>query len=300
MSLLVQQTIAQKISNYLRLIRFDKPVGTILLMWPTLWGLWVANNGYPDCKILGIFLVGVLLMRSAGCIINDLADCNFDGSVARTKSRPLVTDNLSEKVSINEALFLLVALCLIAFILVVSLNNSNLIFHSLVALILTAIYPFCKRFFACPQFILGLAFAYAIPMGYVASNVEFTKVTWLLYVLSVLHSIIYDSFYAMSDAEDDSKLGLKSSAIFFRDICGDYDITIVAVIQLVFIAILVYIIYLLKFNFYTILTITAMVVSMFCYQLSLARTRVNINFLTAFKNNNWVGLIIFSGFLFGL
>ncbi len=299
MSSLLRHNIPQKIVNYLRLIRFDKPVGTILLMWPTLWGLWVANNGQPNNKVLFVFMLGVFLMRSVGCIINDMADRNFDGGVVRTNSRPLVTKNIHEVVTIKEALFVLIVLSLIAFIFVVSLNNIALIYHSAIALMLTTLYPFCKRFFACPQFVLGLAFAYAIPMGYVASNIAFTNVTWLLYVLSVLHSIIYDSFYAMSDIMDDRKLGLKSSAVLLQDLYGDNDINILAVIQLVFLAVLVYIIYLLEFYFYEIVILTGLVAMMFCYQISLAKTRISSNFLKAFKNNNWVGLIIFFGFVFG-
>lgn len=300
MFLLEKYNVQNKLHNYLRLIRFDKPVGTILLMWPALWGLWLANQGAPDFKILIIFLLGVFLMRSAGCIINDLADRNIDGGVARTKSRPLVTSRLDYKVTIKEAIILLFSLCFLAFLLVLSLNNLDLIYHSFVALLLASIYPFCKRFFACPQFVLGMAFGYAIPMAYVASGAELSNLTWYLFILSILHSIIYDSFYAMADREDDLQLGLKSSAILFRKLAGNRDILIVAFIQLVFIVDLVYIMYLLYMDLVIILVTAVLVIILFSYQIYLARSHLNNCYLTAFKNNNWVGCIIFISFLLGL
>lgn len=283
------------LKNYLLLIRFDKPVGTILLLWPALWGLWVANQGTPDSDILVVFVLGVFLMRSAGCIINDIADRNIDGSVARTQTRPLVTVVAQDRLSLKQAVLFLVALCSIAFVLVLSLNNIKLIYHSFVALGLATVYPFCKRFFACPQFVLGLAFGYAIPMAYVASYESFNNITWLLYSLSIIHSIIYDSFYAMSDVADDSKLGLHSSIIWFNKLFGSSTVYFLGVLQLVFILILLLIAYLLEFKYYYIVVLLTSL--LFYYQFRLAHTNAASNCLKAFRQNNWVGFVIYIGFL---
>lgn len=282
--------IPQKIESYLKLIRFDKPIGTVLLLMPTLWGLWVASAGVPDLRILGIFIAGVFLMRSAGCIINDIFDRNYDGYVERTKNRPLVTTSASERVTVLEASVLMLVLCLIAFFLMLSVDNNKLLGHSIIALCLTGIYPLCKRFFPCPQFVLGLAFSYAIPMAFVAVNGETNLVAWIMYGASLLLTIIYDSFYGMVDITGDQKLGLKSSVIWF----GKYDLFVIALLQLLFLILLAVIGYLLKFNVYY--CFLFIVLLLFIYQINLAKSRVPLNCFLAFKNNAWVGLLIFLGF----
>jgi 4-hydroxybenzoate polyprenyltransferase len=284
-----------QLRNYLILIRFDKPIGTVLLLWPTLWGLWLANSGFPEPKLLVIFMVGVFLMRSAGCVINDLADRNFDGSVARTANRPLVAKSEERRVSVKEAVTIVILFCISAFMLVLSLHNVALIYHSIIALMLASIYPLCKRFFACPQFVLGLAFGYAIPMAYVASGINYSMVTWLLYTASIVLTIIYDTFYAMSDIVYDRKLGLQSSAIWLHNLVGKYDLLVLALLQLVFLINLIAISYLLEFSFYYWFIFAVLL--LFVYQLKLVSTRQSEQCLAAFRNNNWVGLLVFLGFV---
>ena len=278
--------------NYLKLIRFDKPIGTLLLLWPTLWGLWVASQGVPNYWLLVVFILGVFLMRSAGCIINDICDRNFDGSVTRTKLRPLVTTIDQERVKLTHAVIFAVVLVGLAFLLVLSLLNIKLIMHSFIAFLLAAVYPLCKRFFACPQFVLGLAFGYGIPMAFVAVQGDVPSVGWLLYFASVILTIIYDSFYAMSDLEDDFVLGLKSSVIWF----GQYTFTVIIALQLALIMILFMIGYLLEFKTYY--CSVFLVSLLFVYQLKLASSNQPEDVIRAFKNSNWVGLVIFLGFVF--
>lgn len=287
--------LSSRLHSYLLLIRFDKPIGSILLMWPTLWGLWVANSGAPSLQLIIIFLVGVLLMRSAGCIINDVADRNFDGGVARTASRPLVISDVSVRLSTKSAICLFVILCSIAFLLVLSLHNTLLIIHSLIAFLLACLYPFCKRFFDCPQFILGLAFGYAIPMAFVASYTPFSTVTWLLYGASIMLTIIYDTFYAMSDIADDKKLGLKSSAIWFERVFGKNDLLAIWALQVLFVIDLLFLAHLLNFKFYN--PIIIVVLFLFIYQIKLASTRKPEHCLMAFRNSSWVGAIVFLWFM---
>lgn len=289
---------ARLIRAYSNLIRFDKPIGSILLLWPTLWGLWLANNGLPNSHVLIVFLFGVFFMRSAGCAINDITDRNFDGQVARTLDRPLVTNKLKTRLSVKQAYGLVIVFCSLAFLLVLSLKNMNLILHCFIALGLTSIYPFCKRFFNCPQFILGLAFGYAIPMAYVASYVEFSQITWLVYSLSIILTIVYDTFYAMSDMHYDAKLGLKSSALWFNHWFGCYDLAIIAVLQLSFIVNLLLIAYLLEF--WLLYLVSASICILFCYQLKLASTRESDKCLQAFRNNNYVGLLVWLGLVFSI
>lgn len=286
-------------NSYLKLIRFDKPVGTILLLWPTLWGLWLAYHGSPRLIVLSIFLLGVFLMRSAGCVINDLADRNYDGMVERTKNRPLVTSNRNEKLSIGHAIAVLFLLLVLAFVLLLSLlyltNNYNVLKHAIIALCLAALYPFCKRFINCPQFVLGLAFGYAIPFAFIVTNNNIPIEAWVLYSMSVIHSIIYDTFYAMSDIKDDLKIGVKSSAIWFQKLFGRYDYVVMACLQVIFLTHLYVLAYLLEFSYYHILIIIVWL--LFIYQIILIKTRDPKKCLQAFKNNNWVGLIVFIYFV---
>lgn len=281
--------LANKFNNYLKLIRFDKPIGTVLLLMPTLWGLWIASAGIPDIKILCVFIFGVFLMRSAGCIINDIFDRNFDGHVERTKNRPLVTNTPSAQVTVLEASILMLIFCLIAFFLVLLLNNTKLILHSVIGLLLACVYPLCKRFFPCPQFVLGLAFSYSLPMAFIAVIGKTNLVTWLLYLSSLLLTIIYDSFYAMVDVMGDKNLGLKSSVIWF----GKFDLIIIVMLQVLFLILLLIIGYLLQFTVYY--CFLFMVLLLFMYQFNLAKSRVPFNCFLAFKNNAWVGFLIFLG-----
>ena len=201
-----------KINSLLRLARFDKPIGILLLLWPTMSALWLASNGFPDANILMIFFIGVVVMRSAGCVINDLVDSDIDKHVERTRKRPLATGELSMK----EALVFLLFLLLIALCLAISLGTKVLAW-SLGGLVLTIIYPFCKRFIKSPQVILGLTFSWSIPMAYVACGTEFNFSMFFLWVGVLIWIIIYDTFYALVDIDDDLKTGVFSTAILFGD-----------------------------------------------------------------------------------
>ncbi|RLA59540.1 MAG: 4-hydroxybenzoate octaprenyltransferase, partial [Gammaproteobacteria bacterium] len=212
-----------KIAALLQLIRFDKPIGTLLLLWPTLWALWIAAGGVPDYDLLAIFIIGTFLTRSAGCIINDLADRNMDGAVARTNTRPLVTGTVTQR----EAMLLFVSLLLLAFSLVL-FTNTLTITLSLVAVALASSYPFMKRYTHLPQIVLGAAFSWGIPMAFAAQRNELPAALWLLYLGNLLWTMAYDTKYAMVDRDDDIRVGIKSTAILF----GEHDRLMVAVLQL--------------------------------------------------------------------
>ena len=199
-----------KTSSFFRLARFDKPIGILLLLWPTMSALWLGSNGFPDVDILFVFIVGVVVMRSAGCVINDLADTDIDKHVERTKTRPLASGELTKK----EALVFLLFLLSIALSLAISLGGK-VVAWSLGGLVLTIIYPFCKRFIASPQIILGLTFSWSIPMAYAATNSEFDISMILLWRGVAVWIVAYDTFYALVDIDDDIKTGVFSTAIFF-------------------------------------------------------------------------------------
>ena len=201
-----------KVTSFFRLARFDKPIGILLLLWPTMSALWLASNGFPDVNILMIFVIGVVVMRSAGCVINDLADTEIDKHVERTRRRPLATGELSTKEALVFLLFLLsIALCL-AIVL-----GFKVVAWSLGGLVLTIIYPFCKRFIKSPQVILGLTFSWSIPMAYVACGTEFNLSMFFLWVGVLIWIVVYDTFYALVDIDDDLKTGVFSTAILFGD-----------------------------------------------------------------------------------
>ena len=200
-------------SPYLKLIRFDRPVGTLLLLWPTLWALLIASSGVINIHILLVFCLGVFLTRSAGCAINDYCDRDFDSKVARTKDRPLAQKIIPAK----HALYLAGALFVLAFVLVLSLGNLDLILHSFIALLLACIYPLLKRYTHMPQIGLGLAFSYSIPMAFVAELGFVPNIAWVLYIVAAIWTLMYDTVYAMADINDDIKIGVKSSAILFGD-----------------------------------------------------------------------------------
>ena len=207
----------------LRLIRFDKPIGTTLLLWPTLWALWIANQGVPPLSLLLVFVLGTFLMRSAGCALNDIADRHLDGAVERTRTRPLVTG----AVSAGEAQVLAATLAAIAFTLVVLFTNTLTILLSFGGAALAATYPYMKRYTHLPQVVLGAAFSWGIPMAFAASNGALPAELWLLYLANVLWTVAYDTQYAMVDREDDLEVGIKSTAILF----GSMDRVLIAVLQ---------------------------------------------------------------------
>ncbi len=280
-------TIRERLGQYALLIRLDRPIGIYLLLWPTLWGLWIAAKGLPDIDVLIVFVFGVILMRSAGCVLNDLADYRFDSHVARTKTRPIA----SGKVSPIEALIVAACLILIAFLLVLTMNRLT-IQLAFVAVMLTGIYPFMKRYTYLPQFFLGLTFGWAIPMGFAAQTGAVPQIAWLLLIANVLWSVVYDTMYAMVDREDDLKIGVKSTAILF----DDADRVIIGIIQ-----VLVLITLLMtgkQAQLGTTYFISLAVAScFFIYQLSLIWNRNPEQCLKAFLNNNLFGLTVFIGLL---
>ena len=267
-----------KITTYLQLMRFDKPIGILLLLWPTLAALLLAQNGLPEIKIILIFVAGTVVMRAAGCVINDFADSEFDSKVTRTKNRPLATNKITSK----EALWLFIVVLTLAFILALQLNWQA-IRISFVAALLTIIYPFMKRFTHVPQLILGLAFASGIPMAYAALNAEFNLSGLLLFVATVLWAVVYDTQYAMVDREDDLKIGLKSTAILF----GKQDRVIIGILQII----------ILSLYFYIGIANIAIIIGglIFIWQQWLIRGRLPAKCFQAFKSNHWFGFIIFLG-----
>lgn len=276
-----------RLPDFLQLMRLDKPIGTLLLLWPTLWALWLAADGMPSTKNLVVFVLGVILMRAAGCVINDYADRNIDGHVARTSSRPIP----SGRISTTEALVLFGGLCLASFGLVL-LTNPLTIKLSLVGVGLALCYPFMKRYTYMPQVVLGAAFSWAIPMAFAAETGELPTTIWPLYVGVVLWTVAYDTFYAMVDREDDIKIGVKSTAILF----GDMDIPITFVLQLMVLLAL----FMTGFNFgrgpWFFLSLL-LATGFFIYQQSLIRHRDRDACFAAFLNNRWVGLVVFIGLL---
>lgn len=269
------------------LMRLDKPIGILLLLWPTLWALLIASNGKPDMVIVLIFIIGTVLMRSAGCVMNDIADANFDGLVERTKNRPLAKKEITQK----SAYILAIVLSLIAFILVNFLNLLT-VQLSVSALFLAATYPLTKRFFAMPQAYLGIAFGFGIPMAFAAVNNQVPQVAWVLLLANVFWAIAYDTEYAMVDREDDLKIGIKSSAITF----GRYDVLAVMLCYLATLALLVVV------GSYLVMTIyyyagLVMAASVAVYHYFLIKSRDRKNCFNAFLGNNWFGFFVFTGML---
>jgi len=274
-----------KFKAYLQLIRFDRPIGTLLLLWPTLWALWLAAGGVPPLHLLLIFTLGTFLMRSAGCIINDLADRKFDGAVQRTRERPLVTGLVGP----GEALALCAVLGLIAFVLVLFTNTLTILL-SFAGVALAACYPFMKRHTHLPQLVLGAAFSWGIPMAFAAVRGELPAILWLVFVANLLWTVAYDTEYAMVDREDDIKIGIKSTAILF----GDMDRSMVGVLQLLtaMSLFLVGLRFELGLWYYLGLLLAC---GLFFYQQKLIRERQPEGCFKAFLNNNWVGAAIFAG-----
>ncbi len=275
------------VSALLQLIRFDKPIGTLLLLWPTLWALWMAAQGVPEPGLLAIFILGTFLMRSAGCIVNDLADRNLDGAVSRTQARPLVTGS----VTVREALILFLLLMLLAFALVL-FTNTLTIQLSVVAVLLASAYPFMKRYTHLPQLVLGMAFSWSIPMAFAAQRGTLPQALWLVYIGNLLWTIAYDTAYAMVDREDDIKAGIKSSAILF----GRHDRLIIGMLQSGCLLALYLAGQAFELGIYYNSSLV-LAAALFCYQHYLLRTRQPDACFKAFLHNNWVGMVIFLGLI---
>jgi 4-hydroxybenzoate polyprenyltransferase len=284
-------TLKDRLDAYEKLMRLDKPIGALLLLWPALWALWLAKYGIPDLDILVIFVVGVVLTRSAGCIINDYADRNFDPHVERTRDRPLAAGVVSPA----EALRVAAVLLLLAFVLVLLLKSGMAVMLSFIALGIMIVYPFLKRFFVFPQAWLGVAFGFSIPMAYAAQYNKLVLVTWVLLAANIFWAIAYDTEYAMVDRDDDVKLGLKSSAILF----GRHDVTGVMVAHGLFLATMIFVGWsqYLGVLYYVGLAVAA---GLMYHQYRLIRDRTREGCFKAFLNNNWVGLAIWVGLVLDL
>ena len=278
-------TLVERLNAYEKLIRLDKPIGILLLLWPTLWALWLSARGHPDWSVVWIFVLGTVLMRSAGCAINDYADRDFDARVARTRERPLATGQIKPL----EALIVAVVLILASFALVVQLSPLT-IKLSVVAVIIAAVYPFTKRFFAVPQAVLGLAFGFGIPMAFAAHTNSVPSAAWELLVANVFWAIAYDTEYAMVDREDDRKIGIRTSALTF----GRHDVAAVMGCHAVFLLSMIWIGRLFRPGWYFHLGLV-IVAGLVLLQYRMIRGRDPAGCFRAFQHNNWIGAAIFAG-----
>ncbi|MGY2574102.1 4-hydroxybenzoate octaprenyltransferase [Vibrio sp. C8] len=278
---------AVKAKAYWQLMRMDRPIGSLLLLWPTIWALILSAQGFPDIKVLIVFVLGVFMMRSAGCVINDFADRKVDGHVKRTSQRPLP----SGKVSAKEAVILFLALSIASFLLVLTMNPLT-VQLSFAGLVLAFIYPFMKRFTHLPQLFLGLAFSWSIPMAWAAQANELPLIVWFVFAINVVWTVAYDTQYAMVDRDDDLVIGIKSTAILF----GRYDKMIIGGLQLMTIAMLIMLgnYYQLGASYYWGLLVAG---GLFVYQQHLIRHRERQPCFQAFLNNNYVGMIVAAGLL---
>ncbi|AMO51042.1 4-hydroxybenzoate octaprenyltransferase [Enterobacter sp. FY-07] len=277
-----------KLLAFHRLMRTDKPIGALLLLWPTLWALWVATPGVPPLWILLVFVAGVWLMRAAGCVVNDYADRKFDGHVKRTANRPLPSGAVTE----NEARTLFVVLVLLAFALVLTLNMMTILL-SVAALALAWVYPFMKRYTHLPQVVLGAAFGWSIPMAFAAVSESVPLSCWIMFLANILWAVAYDTQYAMVDRDDDVKIGIKSTAILF----GRFDTLIIGILQLAVMVLMASIGWLngLSWVYYATVLIAG---GLFVYQQVLIAGRERDACFKAFMNNNYVGLVLFLGLAF--
>jgi len=275
-------------NKYFALLRLNKPIGILLLLWPTLWALWLASQGTPSIKILSIFITGVVLLRSAGCIINDIFDRKIDCKVKRTRDRPIT----SGQISVFTASIIFIILMSMAFILVLFLNQLT-IKLACIGAIFTIIYPLLKRFTNLPQLGLGITFSLGIPMAFSAVTNQLPNNMWWIFVTAFVWTIMYDTLYAMVDREDDLLIGVRSTAILF----GKYDRAIIFLLQTIIILLLIKIglVFKLKYIYFYLLPVTS---GLFIYQQWLIRARLPANCFKAFLNNNWVGLILFLGIIF--
>lgn len=279
--------IGRRLDAYERLLRLDKPIGTLLLLWPTLWAVWLASGGSPSIEAIAIFGVGTLLMRSAGCALNDFADRSFDAHVERTRDRPLAAGEIAPA----EALALALLLAATAFGLVLMLNRLA-VQLSVIALAIAALYPFTKRFFALPQLFLGVAFGFGIPMAYAAMQWRLPAECWALLAANVFYAFAYDTEYAMVDREDDARIGIRTSALTL----GRYDVTAVMASYAAMLAILAGVGAYLHLNwpYYAGLALAA---AMMAYHYRLIRGRSRAGCFKAFRHNNWVGAAVLGGII---
>jgi 4-hydroxybenzoate polyprenyltransferase len=283
--------IQARLKDYALLLRLNRPIGSLLLLWPTYWALWLAADGMPHIGNLIVFTLGVFLMRAAGCAINDFADRKVDRHVKRTKDRPLT----SGRIQPWEAVALFAGICLLAFLMVVLFTNSLTLYLSFGGVVLAFIYPFTKRHTHLPQLFLGAAFSWAIPMAWAAEAGEITRLAWLLFTANVLWTVAYDTLYAMVDRDDDLKIGIKSTAILF----GDGDRAIIAVLQSLVVLILLLVGRQAELGTAFYLGVIAMA-CLFIFQQHLARFRDRDGCFKAFLNNNWAGFAVFLGLLIDL
>ena len=278
-------TLRERLAIYTQLTRFNKPIGSYLLLWPTLWALWIAADGVPPLSLLIIFIAGVFITRSAGCVINDYADRHIDGHVKRTAERPLALGLISSK----EALMLFAGLMLLAFVLVLFTNRMT-IWMSFGALALASLYPFMKRHTHLPQVVLGAAFGWAIPMAFTAVDETLPLVAWLIFLAKLLWTVAYDTMYAMVDRDDDIKIGVKSTAILF----GKQDKRIIGLLQIATLLVLLLVGTLesMTWPYYVGLVIAAV---LFVYQQNLIKDRDRTRCFNAFLNNHYAELAVFVG-----
>ena len=286
MSTIQPTTPALKWNAYWRLMRFDRPIGALLLLWPTLWALWLAGAGMPAVKNLAIFVAGVIVMRAAGCVMNDIADRDLDPHVERTRSRPLAAGELS----IWEAAALLLGLLLVALALVLMTNRLT-IQLAFAGALLALSYPFFKRVTHLPQLVLGVAFSWGIPMAFAAETGQVSLVAWWLVAINIVWAVIFDTLYAMVDREDDLTIGVKSTAILF----GRHDLLVLRLLMFSMIALLAWLGLTLEFTWPWFLGVS-FAGALFVHQQFIIRQREKRACFQAFLNNNWVGLAIFAGF----
>ncbi len=282
---LVLQMAGGRLREYVRLVRLDRPIGILLLVWPMLWALWIAAEGVPSPLVLAVFLLGAVLMRSAGCAINDFADRDFDGHVWRTAQRPLAAGTITPR----EAVVVAAVLALLSFVLVLSMNRLT-IQLSFGGVVLAALYPFMKRYTHLPQAFLGIAFSWAVPMAFAAQSGEVPFASWLVFLASMVWALAYDTMYAMADREDDLKIGVKSSAILF----GRFDRLVIALLQLIVLGLLILtgLSFHLGFWYFAGLAVAS---GFTLYQQQMIRARDPRRAFEAFLNNNWFGMVVFVG-----
>ena len=277
--------VVSQLRNYGKLMRVDKPIGVWLLLWPTLWALWIAGDGAPDQGLFVVFVLGVFIMRSAGCVLNDFADRKIDPYVERTRSRPLATGAVAPL----EALTLFAALSLIAIGLASMLNKQAQLL-AVVGAVLTVVYPFIKRYLSIPQFVLGAAFGWAVPMAFAAQTGGTPELAWLLFGIAVVWAVIYDTFYAMVDRKDDVKIGVKSTAVLF----GEVDLFVIAGLQLLMLLGLVFVGFRAELGLWYYLSVVV-AAGMMGWHLWLARDRQPAGCFEAFLKNHLIGMVIFIG-----
>lgn len=278
--------VQARLADYARLLRIDRPIGSLLLLWPTYWALWLAGDGSPSIANVIIFTLGVFFMRAAGCAINDFADRDWDRHVKRTQDRPLTTGRIQSW----EAVVLFLGLCLVSFLMVVLFTNRLTLYLSFGGALLAFIYPFMKRYTHLPQLFLGAAFSWAIPMAWAAQANELSQLTWLLFTANVLWTVAYDTLYAMVDRDDDLKIGVKSTAILF----GDADRLIIGGLQGLVIITLLMVGAQAELGFFWYLGVASMA-ALFGWHQYLARNRTREGCFEAFLNNNWAGFVVFAG-----